>query len=145
VGRVVFYVFSPILVFDLLIHAELGSAEVLGTMGFAVCICASLGLLALILGRMLKLERPILVAMILTTAFANTGNYGLPLVSFAFGKEALAYASLYFVTNSLLFNTAGVLIASLGHMTLKTAAAMHLSFRYPSPAPSNWQPTEASR
>jgi predicted permease len=123
VGRVVFYVFSPILVFDLLIHAELGSAEVLGTMGFAVCICASLGLLALILGRMLKLERPILVAMILTTAFANTGNYGLPLVSFAFGKEALAYASLYFVTNSLLFNTAGVLIASLGHMTLKTAAA----------------------
>lgn len=121
-GRVVFYVFSPVLVFNLLLHVELGSAEILGTMAYAFLVCTAGGLLALAAGRLLQVERPVLSAMIITVAFANTGNYGLPLVSFAFGAEALAFAGLYFVTTSILFNTVGVLIASLGHMDLKTAA-----------------------
>jgi len=121
-GRVVFYVFSPILVFNLLLHVELGSAEIFGTMAYTLLVSGLGGLLALGLGRLMRLERPVLMALILTVAFANTGNYGLPLVSFAFGEDALAFASLYFVTTSILFNTAGVLIASLGHMDLRTAA-----------------------
>jgi len=120
-GRVVFYVFSPILVFNLLLHVELNSAEILGTMAYAVLVAAIGGLLAFGLGRLMHLERPVLMALVITVAFANTGNYGLPLVSFAFGSEALAFASLYFVTNSILFNTAGVLLASLGHMDFRTA------------------------
>jgi predicted permease len=121
-GRVVFYVFSPILVFNLLLHTELNPSEILATMGYTVLLAVVIGLLALLLGRLLHFERPVLMAIILTAAFGNTGNYGLPLVSFAFGKQALAFASLYFVTTSILFNTFGVLIASLGHMDLKTAA-----------------------
>jgi predicted permease len=54
--------------------------------------------------------------------FGNTGNYGLPLVAFAFGEQALSYAGIFFVTTTLLFYTVGVLIASLGHMSLKDAA-----------------------
>ena len=117
-----FYVFSPILVFNLLLHIELNSGEILATMGFTAALAALTGLLALLLGRLLHFERPVLMAIILTAAFGNTGNYGLPLVSFAFGKQALAFASLYFVTTSILFNTVGVLIASLGHMDLRAAA-----------------------
>ena len=120
-GRVVFYVFSPILVFSLLLHVELRTDQILGTMAYAFLVSAAGGLLALGLGRLLRLERPVLMALVITVAFANTGNYGLPVVSFAFGPQALAFASLYFVTTSILFNTAGVLIASLGHMDLKTA------------------------
>ncbi len=122
-GRVVFYIFSPILVFDLLLHTELDSTDILTTMGYAAAICLLVGLLAFLFGRFFRLERPVLMAVMLTAAFGNTGNYGLPLVSFAFGKEALAFATLYFVTTSILFNTVGVLIASLGHMDLKSAAA----------------------
>jgi predicted permease len=54
--------------------------------------------------------------------FANTGNYGLPLVTFAFGENALPYAGIYFVTTTLLFYSLGVFLASLGHMSLKDAA-----------------------
>jgi predicted permease len=61
------------------------------------------------------------VAVLIVTMFGNTGNYGLPLVSFAFGESALQHASLYFVTTSILFNTVGILIASLGHMDFKEA------------------------
>lgn len=120
-GRVVFYVFSPVLVFDLLLHTELSSGDILSTMGFAIAVCAVTGLLALGLGKLMGFERPILMAIILTSALGNTGNYGLPLVSFAYGDAALAIATLYFVTNSVLFNTAGVLIASLGHLDLRNA------------------------
>jgi hypothetical protein len=73
------------------------------------------------MGTLLKLERPALVSILITTMFANTGNYGLPLVSFAFGEEALPYAGIYFVTMTLLFYTLGVFLASLGHMNFKEA------------------------
>ena len=39
----------------------------------------------------------------------------------AFGPESLAYASVYYVTTALLFNTVGVVIVSLGHLNLKNA------------------------
>ena len=122
-GRVVFYVFSPILVFNLLTHTELRSIEILTTVGYTLLLCFIIGLFAFLLGKLLRFERPVLMAIVLTSAFGNTGNYGLPLVSFAFGQDALAFATLNFVTTSLLFNTAGVLIASLGHMDIKTAIA----------------------
>jgi hypothetical protein len=80
-----------------------------------------MGLLAFLFGSFLKLERTALVAIIVTTMFANTGNYGLPLVSFAFGEKALSYASVYFITTTFLFYTVGVVIASLGHMNFKEA------------------------
>ncbi len=120
-GRVVFYIFSPVLVFDLLLHTQLSSGEILSTVGFTLSLCLLIGLLAFALGRLFGFERPILMAIILTSAFGNTGNYGLPLVSFAYGQAALAFATLYFVTTSVMFNTAGVLIASLGHLDLRTA------------------------
>lgn len=121
-GRVIFYFFSPVLVFNLLIHNELPLNEIVGTMGFAVAVLTTVGITTLAIGRILHLSRPILMAVLLAAIFGNTGNYGLPLVSFAFGKEALAHASLYFVATSILFNTLGVLIASLGHMNFKEAA-----------------------
>lgn len=121
-GRVVFYVFSPILIFDLLIQNPLDLREALGVMVLTICIVATMGLLTYLLGSLFKLERPALIAILITTMFANTGNYGLPLVSFAFGEKALSYAGIYFVTTTFLFYTLGVFIASLGHMTLKEAA-----------------------
>ena len=121
-GRVVFYVFSPILVFNLLLHTQLNSGQIAATMTYTMAVSFILGALALGIGKLLHFERPLLMALIMTAAFGNTGNYGLPLVSFAFGQEALAFATLNFVMSVVLFNTAGVLIASLGHMDLKTAA-----------------------
>ncbi len=120
-GRVAFYIFSPILVFNLLVHTELSVNEIFTTAVYSIGVALGSGLLAFILGKMMGFTRPLLIAIVLTAALGNTGNYGLPLVSFAFGEEALAFATLYFVTNVILFNTAGVLIASLGHMDFRTA------------------------
>lgn len=120
-GRVVFYVFSPLLVFDLMIKSELDLRQALTTVGYTTSVILAMGLLAFLLGKLFRLERTYLLAVILTVAFGNTGNYGLPLVKFAFGTDALAVASLFYVTTTILFNTIGVVIASLGHMDLKSS------------------------
>ena len=121
VGRIVFYLFSPILVFDLLLNSELDPRQTFTAIGLTAALIASLCVLSFLLGKVIKLERPLLLAVMLTASFGNTGNYGLPLVAFAFGEQALAYATLFFVTTTVLFNTLGVLIASLGRMDLKPA------------------------
>lgn len=120
-GRVVFYVFSPVLIFDLLIENQLELSEAAIVIVFALCFILTIGLCTFLLGTFFKLERAALVSILITTMFANTGNYGLPLVSFAFGEEALSYAGIYFITTTLLFYTLGVFLASLGHMSLKEA------------------------
>lgn len=79
------------------------------------------GMLALAGGLLLKLKRTQMVSTLITSMFANNGNYGLPLITFAFGSAALAHTSIYLVFSSLLTNTLGVLIASLGHVDLKQA------------------------
>lgn len=120
-GRVVFYVFSPVLIFDLLVKNQLKWSEAASVIGFTVTIVLLMGLLSFLFGSFLKLERPALIAIVITSMFANTGNYGLPLVAFAFGENALSYAGVYFITTTFMFYTLGVVIASLGHMNLKDA------------------------
>jgi predicted permease len=121
-GRVVFYIFSPILIFDLLIQNQLKMSEAAIVIAYAFSFILIMGAITLLLGFFLKLERPALISILITTMFANTGNYGLPLVSFAFGEQALSYAGIYFVTTTCMFYTLGVLFASLGHMNFKEAA-----------------------
>jgi len=120
-GRVVFYVFGPVLIFDLLIQNQLKISEAAIVIAFTLCCILMLGALTFVAGYFLKLERSALVAILITTMFANTGNYGLPLVSFAFGEQALPYAGIFFATTTLLFYTLGVFLASLGHMSFMQA------------------------
>lgn len=120
-GRVIFYVFSPVLIFDLMMKSELDLRQAMTTVAYTAFFIFTIGAVGFLLGRAFRLERTHLLAVILTVSFGNTGNYGLPLVKFAFGAEALAVASLFFVTTTILFNTAGVVIASLGHTDLKSA------------------------
>ncbi len=121
VGRIVFYIFSPLLAFNLLSTSHLNLKQAISTFGFAAVFILSMCSVAFLVGKLFKLERSHLLAVILTVGFGNTGNYGLPLVKFAFGDDALAIASIFFVTTSILFNTVGVIIASLGNSNLKSA------------------------
>jgi predicted permease len=120
-GRVIFYILGPVLIFNLLTTSQLKVENILVMMGYSLTVMLVSGGIALLIGKLFRLEWPLLTIILLTTLFGNNGNYGLPLISFAFGEEALTYASIYFVTNSLMLYTLGVVIASLGHLKLKDA------------------------
>ena len=62
-----------------------------------------------------------LAGFLLAVMFSNGGNYGLPVVLLAFGQDALAFATVYFVTSSVLTYTVGVSIAASGQRTLSLA------------------------
>ena len=117
----VFYIFSPLLVFNLMVTSQLNLRQALTAVEYTAAVITIMGILAFVLGKLFRLQRSHLLALVLTVAFGNTGNYGLPLVKFAFGDEALAVASIFYVTTTILFNTVGVVNASLGHLDLKSA------------------------
>ena len=121
VGRIAFYFFSPVLIFNLLVHSQLPTGEIIKTAALVLLVTLGSGLVALAGGFLLKLNRTAMISMLVTSMFANNGNYGLPLIAFAFGQAALAHTSIYLVFSSLITNTLGVLIASLGHLDLKHA------------------------
>lgn len=120
-STITFYVFSPCLVFNLLTTTRLSNNDIIRMALFAVACISSAGLVAWLAGRALRLERGLLAAVVMTSMFVNAGNYGLPVVSFAFGETALAFASLVFVVNTVMVNTAGVVIASLGKTSLRNS------------------------
>ena len=113
-----FYIFSPCLIFRLMTSTNLTGEEIGRAVLFSVAICLAMGILAWITGRFLRFERKLLAATALASMFTNAGNYGLAVTLFAFGEEALSYASIFFVTNALLAYSVGALIASLGSATL---------------------------
>lgn len=120
-GRVIFYILSPLLVFNLLTQNNLPPDRIGLMMGYAAAVMLAMAGLAYLAGRLLRLDRAALTAVVLTSMFGNNGNYGLPLIAFAFGQEAQAYAGIYFVTSAAFLYSFGVLIASLGRLDLKQA------------------------
>ena len=113
-SRVTFCIFSPCLIFSLLTGSELSNGDIFSMVGFTTLVLILVGLLAFLVGRLLNLERRLLAAVMMASMFVNAGNFGLAVVQFGFDETALAYASVFFVTNAILAYTAGVFIASLG-------------------------------
>ena len=69
----------------------------------------------------LRLDRRALTAFLLVVICSNSGNYGLPVTLLAFGREALTFASVYFVASSIFSYTGGVLLAASGRERARRA------------------------
>jgi len=107
--------FMPLLVFQNLAGSSVPLAE-FGRMAlFGVIVVAISAGLALLVARLLHLDHLSTATLLLMLMFANVGNFGLPVITLAFGSEALTFGTIYFVTNNLLLYTVGTLIASSGH------------------------------
>jgi predicted permease len=120
-SQVIFYIFSPALVFRLLTQSQLSNQDILNTLIYATIFLVLLAGLTWSAGKLLKLERKMMAAVLLTALFMNAGNYGLPVTNFAFGETALAFASLFFVMTATYTNSVGVVIASSGHTSVLQA------------------------
>ncbi|MEJ2608154.1 MAG: AEC family transporter [Anaerolineales bacterium] len=114
ISQIVFYAFSPALVFNLLTSTEISVDELMRMASLTVLNISIIAVLCYLIGRARKLEAPILSAFIISASFMNAGNYGLPLARFAFGESGLAWASNYFVASSMMVNSVGVYVISVG-------------------------------
>ena len=120
-AHTVFYALIPCLVFNMLVTSRMTGLQFGRLALFNVLVVAGMGLLARLAAAPLRLSRPELSAFLLVVMFSNTGNYGLPVVLFAFGPAALAQATAFFVAGSLLTYTVGVLVAATGRRSIRGA------------------------
>src|SRR2546423_655179 len=121
VSKVSFNALSPCLVFDQLVTSHITGSD-FGRMAlFCVLLTAAMGLAAWLAAIALRLDRQTLSSFLLVVMCSNSGNYALPVVFFAFGREALGFASVYFVTSAILVYTVGVFVAASGRRSVRRA------------------------
>jgi malate permease and related proteins len=129
-ARVVFYSLLPCLAFRLLVTSTASGPEIARLMALAVLIMAAMGFVGYLAAKALGLEGPLLRAFMMVVMFSNGGNYGLPVVRFAFGADALTYATIFFLTGSVTTYVAGAFFA--GTHRRKIAGALEKVWKMPS-------------
>ena len=112
--NVAFYALIPCLVFHMLVTSTVGGAQLGMMVLLAVIVTVVMAIVGFVLARLLRLDRATSSAFLLVVMFSNGGNYGLPVVAFAFGSEALAYATVFFLTGAVLAMTLGGFVAAAG-------------------------------
>ena len=121
--HVVFYALLPCFAFRLLITSAATGREFGRMVLLAVLVTAAMALVGSIMSFALRLSRPETSMFLLVVMFSNGGNYGLPVVSFAFGEQALSYGTVFFLTGSVLTNTVGAFLAAAGRHSIRRALA----------------------
>jgi len=122
-SSVAFNALSPCLVFDQLVTSHITGTEFGRMATFCVLLTLAMGAAAGLAAIPLRLNRPTLISFLLVVMFSNSGNYALPVVLFTFGREGLAYASVYFVVSAIVLYTLGVFVAASGHGNVRQALA----------------------
>lgn len=120
-SAVSFHALSPCLIFEQLAASQVGFSESWRVAAFCVAITAAIGGAAYGAALVLRLAPTTRTTFLLVSMFSNSGNYALPVVLFAFGQQALAYASVYFVVSAVLVYSVGVVIAASGRRDLQQA------------------------
>jgi len=123
VSRVTFHALAPALVFNTLTTSTVSAGEFGRMTAFYLLVAASAGVLARLAAIPLRLDRASLSAFLLVVVCSNSGNYGLPVALLAFGREALTFASVYFVSSAIFSYTGGILLAASGRRTVAQAVA----------------------
>lgn len=116
-----FYVFAPCLMYQIITDNRLSATVLLRLVGFALTVLLAGAALAALLSRWAGWPRPQASAFVLVVLLPNAGNFGLSANALAFGQEGLTYASLFFVTSAVLTFSVGVLVASVGRASVRTA------------------------
>jgi malate permease and related proteins len=101
-ARAAYHVFVPAFTFGVIASARIEPSRALRLTGFILASHAAFVLLGLAAARLLRCSREVTAAYVMLAVFGNIGNFGLALLQFRLGAEALVPATLYFVVSLLL-------------------------------------------
>jgi predicted permease len=109
-----FHALSPCLVFSQLVGSSMSASDAGRMAAFCLLLTSIMGFVARLVAGPMQLGDKTRTSFMLTVMFSNSGNFALPVILFAFGREGLAHASIYFVTSAVMIYTVGVFIAVHG-------------------------------
>lgn len=111
-ARTAYYVLAPAFIFSVLSNSDLEADVVVRVMGALALTSFAMGFVALWIGRLLGRPAQVTAALVLVAVYGNVGNFGLPVITFAFGEEALPLAGVAFLTVNALAFLIGVTAAT---------------------------------
>lgn len=120
-SSVSFNALSPCLIFSQLVTSSLTAADAGRMAAFCILLTCIMGLAARITAGPLGLQGKTRTSFLLAVMFSNSGNFALPVILFAFGREGLSHASVYFVASAVVVYTLGVFIAVHGRHGFRRA------------------------
>lgn len=120
-ARISVYLLAPGLIANSILNAHLVAAELGKIIAFGLILTLAMILLTLGVGRLLGWSPVSRSAAVLSTAFMNAANYGLPVVLFAFGQAGFDRAAVFVVLESVLMYTVAVFFAARGSLPWREA------------------------
>ena len=117
-NQLALFVLMPSLIFLSLLPVDFRSEEPLRVTAFAFLLAVAMLVIAFVIARIARLDRVTSSAFMLTAAFPNLGNYGLPVVVLAFGQPGLAIGTLLLAVQSVYSLSLAVIIASSSNATV---------------------------
>jgi predicted permease len=118
-NQLALFILMPSLIFQSLLPVDFRSEEPLRIAAFAFLLAATMLAVAFVIVRLARLDRETSSAFMLTAAFPNLGNYGLPVVLLAFGQPGLAVGTLLLAVQSVYSLTLAVVIASSSNTSIR--------------------------
>lgn len=119
-STVAIYIFIPMLVFETFYKADLDQ-QYLNMVMFSIILMGLLILICKFYSKVRKLDQSAESGLILSTAFMNSGNFGAPVILFAYGETAFAYAISLMVLHAIMMNFFGIYYAARGQGGVKRA------------------------
>jgi predicted permease len=99
ISRVAYYVFVPAFTFRVIGSADVPFARTVRLVAFTVALHVAFAALGWGAARLLRRPREVVAAFVMLTVFGNVGNFGLALLQFRLGRDALVPATIYFVVS----------------------------------------------
>lgn len=111
-NRVPYYLLAPAFIFNVISTAEIAAGLALRMTLYILAVQIGCALTGLAVARLRRCPPRLAAAYVLVAVFGNVGNFGLPIVQFALGAEALVPAAVYFLCISSSSFLIGVAAAS---------------------------------
>ncbi len=118
ISRMMFYVFSPALAFDAIYTRDISGAEFARVYFGTLTLLAAIGAISFVFLRRQGIKPEEFAATLVATFVFNGANFGISIVSFAFGAEALGYAVIIYIAGSTVAWTLGPYVSSRGRASL---------------------------
>jgi malate permease and related proteins len=98
-SRVSYHVFVPAFTFDVISRSAVPLGRAARVAAYVAVLHLAFAATSWAVARLLRRSREVSAAFVMLGVFGNVGNYGLALVQFRLGPEALAPATIYFVAS----------------------------------------------
>lgn len=111
-SRFAYFVLVPAFIYNVISTASVRAALAFQMVTYILIVhigCAALGFLV---GWLLRRPAKMTAAYVLIAVFGNVGNFGLPIIEFRLGREALVAATIYFLAIAIIAFIIGVLAAN---------------------------------